>query len=782
MNNKAATKKQSTLIQSLEGIGDILVYETRRQKNKLVLEGLGKIRNALERMFEIQTKDPQKFERLIASPEFHELYRTDEKEAQLRLVFKADDYMVGFSTPVNQIVRIYETAVDSQNETVSRRAAHHLNWILASLSKRAGNGLFVEQSLGKIAEILRVAVKRGDGSMYSAAISWYINIVFDKEFDLSYLDLFDKNFFSTIRYIVSEEHTTLFKALISALVEQVHVPTYDRKEIWNYGQLIRDNDFSKYKRLNDELNINDRVKELEESATDLDSKEKLDSWIQNFETLKKALDPHITQGQRDKAQELEAKIKNYAVAQFKYQNLLEMVFAIGAYCIFNKRYSYIKYLWEYKQPEDTDTVWVGHDIVPTSLDEVITFYFKKELFDRAFDFWEGHHGSEKYYKEYFLLLLARLLKNMPSDSDGNYPQVKDYRLPDLHVYRLSDLIHSIGDLASLATELSQNNSLLEELGLNANDSHALFNSKIMPFLERLKQEANNQIIAKQKSQRISPKKVDEFKNDVLKGFDNSATMREILVDYFKAYEDQQCKTIDDRKDRFGINIVSEKAAFFDEWHVHYTDWGRNYGSNLAAGENSHLLKVIESHCRNITNSSLEDILKNFQNPGDIAIFSTNVDIWQYFESSQNFKSKWHGVEQIDVKGFAGWYEFKGTQIPVFETHHNVVGNQILIVSRSKCGAIVQLTPVNKGEDANLVKGLFYMNVQAFSENDDLLERFLKQSPDWLKNIGDEQQQRDHLKSRVLITIFERFEYLIGDDFQGYKITLNENGDVEMGNA
>ncbi|OGQ29920.1 MAG: hypothetical protein A3B79_01765 [Deltaproteobacteria bacterium RIFCSPHIGHO2_02_FULL_50_15] len=775
MNNKTATNKQRKLVGSLKGIGDILVYETRRQEIELVLKGLGKIRNALERIFEIQIKDPLKFEKLIASPEFHELYRKDEKEAQLRLVFKADDYMIGFSTPVNQIVRIYETAVDSQNKKVSRSAAHHLNWILASLSKRAGNGLFVEQTLGKIAEILRVAVKRGDGSMYSAAINWYINIVFDKDFDLSYLDLFDKNFFSTIRYIVSEEHTTLFKALVAALVEQIDIPTYYRDEIFNYGKLICSDDFSKYRQLNAELNIDQHTRELWGSAKDLDTKENLDKWIQKFEAFKKCLEPHFDPSQRGQAQELEKKIKGYVVSQFKYQNILEIVFAIGAYCLLpsKKRYSYIKYLWECKQPGDADAVWVGHNIIPTSPDELISFYFKKQLFDRAFDFWEGHHGSEKYYKEYFLLLLANLLKSIPPDSEGKYQQVVEYRLPDLHVHRLSDLIHSIGDLASLATELTQNNALLEELGLNTNNSHALFNEKVVPFLERLKQEANNQIIAKQKFQRISPAKVDEFKNDVLKGFYDSATIRDIFVKYFKAYEDHRCEAIDDKKVGCGNDRVSEKAAFFDEWHIHYTDWGRNYGRNIAAGESSHVLKVIESNCQSVSNSSFENILENFQTPGDIAIFSTNVDIWQYFENSQNFKSKWHGVEQLDIKSFAGWYEFRGMQIPIFKTYNKDADNQILILNRSKSGKLVQWTPLNKGDHSSLVKDIFYMDVQAFSENTQLMDDFIKGPPQWLKDIGDTEKQRTYLEACVRIIIFERFEYLIGDDFQGYKITLSE---------
>ncbi len=42
LNKKPTATKQAALVQSLEGIGDILVFETKRQKNKMVLDGLKK--------------------------------------------------------------------------------------------------------------------------------------------------------------------------------------------------------------------------------------------------------------------------------------------------------------------------------------------------------------------------------------------------------------------------------------------------------------------------------------------------------------------------------------------------------------------------------------------------------------------------------------------------------------------------------------------------------------------------------------------------------------------
>jgi len=62
LKNNAILEKQALLIQSLEGLGDILVFETERQKNELVINGLQKIRVLMEKIFEIRSEDPEYFD------------------------------------------------------------------------------------------------------------------------------------------------------------------------------------------------------------------------------------------------------------------------------------------------------------------------------------------------------------------------------------------------------------------------------------------------------------------------------------------------------------------------------------------------------------------------------------------------------------------------------------------------------------------------------------------------------------------------------------------------
>ena len=79
---------------------------------------------------------------------------------------------------------------------------------------------------------------------------------------------------------------------------------------------------------------------------------------------------------------MEGDIRDFVTAQFKYSNLTEVAFAIGAYCLFKQKPEYIRYLWEYKQPPDSDAGWIGSDITPNTIISVLQLYLGRGLIER----------------------------------------------------------------------------------------------------------------------------------------------------------------------------------------------------------------------------------------------------------------------------------------------------------------------------------------------------------------------------------------------------------------
>ena len=782
LNNKKYALKQEKFIRIIEGIGDILVFETKRRKrNKDVEEGLNRIRDIIKQFLSIQKDDPDKFERLLLSQEFFELYKKNKKEAELRLAFYPEKQLISFSTAVNQILRIHEAAIEVKNNEISIRAAYNLHWLLDDFSRTPNNGLFVNQILEKLFDITKIAIKYQDNSMYASSINWYVRIVFhnnikkEGSFNLAYLKLFDKNLFSTVKYIISENQTSLFKGLVSSLVDGLNISHGLIHKIEKYIRCFISPDRKKFIELNKSEFIENKKKELEGSVSDLDNEDKLFEWLKRFNEIKEIL--HINffqdfdQKQKKECKEKEEDIINSITTEFKYNNLLEIVFAIGAYCLFKKKYDFIKCLWEYKQPADADASWVGHDIIPNNVDQVISLYFGKYLLERKFDFWEDHHGSEIYYKEYFLLLLARVLKNIKKNSEGRYEQLEKYRLLKMNIHRISDLEHSIDELVETANKIKDRKKTLSILGFDVENINELFDSKLIYFLKILKEKAQKKIEEIHRVQNISLKKVNKFKEDVIKGFNEAVILRDIFKHY-KLYENRIKEKYNGKLERFGLNNVDDKAVFFDEWYTQYLDWGIEYGRNIASSEDSDIIEKIANNCKEIKGKDIDKILNKFNDLSNIIIFAINLDLFDFFKDSHNFIFEWYkDSPQLDIKGFEGWYILKEKYIPVFCVYQEKINKQILILNKMKLGKLIQISSLNKGESEDLMEDIFYMKIQSFSEKPELIHGFIKEPPEWLQKIGDEQKQREHLEKKALIQVFERFKYIKDSKFEGYSLNL-----------
>ena len=803
--NRPVQEDQQRLFFALEKIVNVALVKTERGDNQSVKEILNNLEQIFRRFWQLKKDDPDKFQSLLWSKDFFEKYveplgkqealvKDDFQEAEsvedlikqaaFLLSFAPERELKGLTRFLGSFEKIWECALRNGNDEISRYVVYHLNWLLAELTQEPSNSLFVEEFLRLTDSMTSKAIessksdRRIDASVYSVAIYWYTDIVFnairtkERSFDVSYLNLFDKHFFSKTRYIVSEDQTTIFHSLVSSLESRISL-TPNKGAIWNYGHLVLLSDPKAYQELNREHGIEGRIQELASLENNLDTREKLDRWLEKFGELKKILRPNLTKDQKEKASKLEKEIEEGVVSQFKYNNLLEIVFAIGAYCLFKQKPGYIRYIWEYKQPPDSDASWVGPDIVPNALTGMINLYYGKGTFGRKSHLWEGHHGTERYYKQYFLLLVANILQNMAQIGEKSYEQIQNYDLPDLDIYLVSDIEGSVDNLIDMAKGLREHEDLLRALGFDMSNLDELFHKGLIPFLQTLKAKAQERIRNIKVTRRISPTKLTEFKNKVLEAFNKSAILRNILKNC-RLYEDKTKETYEGSLRRLGTNSVDHKSAFFEKWHVHYVDWGTNYGKSLAIAEDSYLLNEIAENCAEIDKERFEKTLSSFDDLSKVIILATNVALYRFFERSRNFKPKWHkGSPPLDVEGFEGWYEFKRELIPIFGTYRRGVAKQILILNKSKLGKLIQYSPLNEGEDKKLLEDIFYMRIQVFSEDQELLNKFIEKPPEWLQEIGDKQEQEEYLKERVLIQIFERFAYNVDKEFEGYLLRLED---------
>jgi hypothetical protein len=774
LRNKKIEKKQQTLIQALEGIGDILAFETRQKnRNKRVINGLGKLKDFTQELFAIQREDPERFERLVLSQDILDYYEEEIEKAQVVLAINPSKYLVSFSTAVSQFIKIYESAREVGNEEIYKYSAYHLGWMLSDLCMVPGNNLFVEQLLRTITGITQAAIEEDDISRFSASTGWYIDVVFKlykkngDNFDLSYLRLLDQYFFSIARYIVTLDRFGLFRSLVSSLIDEIHIPSYYSGKVWEYGHIILRSDYEAGNKLDKECSVEERIRELYRSQQELFESKQLEEWSRRFHELEIILEPFLSEDQKIKSAELKAEIKEYVYTQYKYNDLLENVFALAAFCLREQRPEYIRFLWEYKQPPDANGKWAGHDIVPESIDSLMSFYFKKGLFERGMDFWDGHHGSEIYYKKYFLLLLAKILQSIRPSLKNVPDQSLDFRLPDLNVYRLSDMEYSIDGLIKIATELQQQTDLFESLGFRIDELEDTF-SKLITFLSLLKDKAKKRIGELLRSKNLSKGKLQEFKDNVWKSFNENAVMRSIMESLGKV-KDKTHEAYKGAIKRIGTQYVSDKAAFLDEWYVHYLDWGKNEGRAIAAAEDSFILQILFKFCRHIDNMDFYTALSTFDDFSDLVVLACNVDPNNFFDSDDNYVPTWQiaGFDPNEDALISGYY-LKDKRIPVYKTFSRNMQETILLLNKNSIGNLVQYSPID--DELEPKYEIFYINVEVLSENDELVKEYLSDPPDWLKEIESDKDREDYLKERVIIQIYERFEYRVTEDMCGLILT------------
>lgn len=775
--------RQERFLESIEGLGDILVSETqKKRRGQVVRKALNDLTDIIIKLFELQKTSPQEFEKLILDKEFFNIHKKNKREAALRLELQPDKYLVAFSSPLNQILRVHDVALKEDDE-ISRAVVNSLIRVLKYVSTTKKNELFVKQLLRKILEAFHKAIKKDDPSLFTAAFEWYPEIVFDiyeggrktATFNLEYLSLFDPFFISVCKFLIGKDHFEVFRQLIFSFIDGVHIPTYNQGKIWDFESILMRGNFKKYKEFDSRDSLHYKISNLDK-VNIINSTEKLNESINKLDEIKNlSLKYKPTRKEKSEIEQLYLAYRNYLVSMYKYNNLIRIFFGIGAYCWFKKRLNFIKLIWEAKQPPDSDASWGGENIVPDSIQEILEFYFSNSDIRYSFDFWEGHSGSEKYLNEYFLLLLAKyLIPIQASPQDYKYYWNTVYSLPKKYTpNELSSISHISKKLAEQAENFKPESNTFEELGLPGNETDVMKN-KVSPFLMSISSQAESQLESSVAETNISNNKVKKFREEFMESYNNNAVFRSLFKSFSLVKQD---KTTKNKVISLGYNRIEDKEVFIEDWHIHYPEWGKQYGSGLASAEDTEISEAIIKKAKKLENS-LDSFLRSSLTNGSVVILAPRSSVFN-FSHQNTFTPKYQVKEPLELVGFAGYWKIADSNVPVIEyssQNKEPEKDSVIVVDMKRLGSIIQLPPLEK-LDKGLQKritpeGLFF-EITSFSESEDLINKFIKTPPDWLKEKGGVQQQTSFLKKKVLIKIQERFSVELQSKPEIYKFDISK---------
>ena len=291
--------------------------------------------------------------------------------------------------------------------------------------------------------------------------------------------------------------------------------------------------------------------------------------------------------------------------------------------------------------------------------------------------------------------------------------------------------------------------------------------KLKKIFQDLKKKYDEDERVKIRNAKISQQRVDRFKSDVINGFYKSIILRNV-VKHYKLFQKDLRKNFKAHTNKFGYSNIDKKEPFIEPWHTDLLDFGAVYGDNLAKSEDTYIMNTIKRKCTTVAKNQFDQTLGNISDISEVLIFSSNVNIYTFFEESSRFVPKWSpNCDQINIKGFDGIYIYKGYKIPIFNIYISNNDEQILIVNKTKLGVFIQYSPLNEGDLLSLQSDNFHLDVKSFSEDGDLVEKFINDQPNWLSKVGNNREQREFLKEHVLIHVFERFEFNLHKNFIGY---------------
>lgn len=757
---------QETMI----GIGDVLAWEAGNTFDPdAVVEGQKGYLDILTLLFKIYDENPQKFNFLISKqkPEKDSL-RVDNQINRFLGGEWDDDSMP--SIILSQIGRVFNASLNFPQEAYRKKPLTLktiliLSKFLIGEASRTNRDILLNAVFQRLHQMGRESLdaKRGYLGVISL-IQPNIDLIFPLPFlkngvpERSYLSLYFRclrdNVFLFVNKGEKEDIESLFRFLFGYVSIGAAANSRDASPLWDLRLSLK----KPLGELANELEI------LQGRVRWLVTEKELESWENRLESVWEITE---LKNKGHEGQNIKIQLLDMAYDCMMFNKLLLLMMEFGAYCLFKRRFDQIRELWEYKQPPDATSKWCGHDLVPSSADEILglfwRFYDDVDRYDSPIG---GHHGLSQYFHRYIILLLARSLEDkMPGK--GSSGGSISLSLKCFHPSELSSAQFCVEKLMEVSQKLLEEKELLDTLGFPEKNRKFLFGRKIPKEIEKFCDRCKKQIEKKVSTGEVSKTKVDDFVNEFLKAFENNAILRSI---YKKqgAFQDLSNQEDTTGEKAFGVFQLDNKEIFLVESTVDYSGTPIWYAEGLANGEDAYLLSILKKNSKTVDFSEevfpLEAVMKTldlFEDLSDVYVI-VSFDWIQClqepgFYEHCSFKSP---EKQDHVNGFV---LFRDSKIPCILARSNQMPDRdtCLVVDMKRAGKLVVLNPVTQDwkEDTNSPgpRDGFFFDIRALSHTQEIKEEMLKNPPEWLLEMGDSQAQEAFLNTKVRLIIQERFD-------------------------
>ena len=760
-------------------IGDLLAWETENTYDpKEVVEGLEKLLDMLKLLFDEYHKDPERFKILTLPLEDNKrLGRLPESERTRKSNAIFEDWLDQTVFIPNiiflQIGRVFSLSMSTRQEIYLRESIAHkaLKILIRFLQEQSimpNTEPFVKTMLDILQQMGREALRAREGYLaVLALVRPNIDLLSPllhqsslrdshpiRAYRVLVIPRLRENLFLIVREGGEETNQELFRFLFHYSPIGSAGLGKDLSPLWEI-RLSLENPLGK---LANELEV------LEERGKWLLTMAELESWESQFEKSWKAPELVVIES----VEQIKQKILDFAFNSITFNTFLFLMMEFGAYCLFQKRYDLVRGLWEYKQPPDASATWCGHDLIPSSVDEILRLYwgFSEDRDRHALPI-EGHHSLTPYFRRYSVLLLARTLADkMPGRGSptGSAPfSLKCFGSGELFSAKLY-----VNELVGFSRSLSGEKELLDSLGFPEDSRESLLKEKVPQAIESFKKRCQDEIDGRIIKDEIDIEKVNQFKEDFLKSFNDMAVLRNVFKKH-DAFEDLASQDATDGEGSFGIFQLDDKEMFLNETIVDYSGITRGYAEGMANGENADIIKRLQMQSvildlpKQI--SPFEAFLKTLEKYEDMSGVYVIASIdWKRLFRRKGIYEYQEGDGSGERNNIDGFVLFNGYKVNCIVPRPSQMPDRetCLVMDMKHVGKLLALNPepTDKMQDIGSpeVKDGFFFDICALSDSPTIRKKILSNPPEWLQKKGDKETQEAYLNTRVRIVIQEKFDF------------------------
>lgn len=425
------------------------------------------------------------------------------------------------------------------------------------------------------------------------------------------------------------------------------------------------------------------------------------------------------------------------------------------------------------------------DVLPGNVEKITDIFISVHSYDVESKWgwgdWESNNHEEGVvYSIDFLSKLEALYAVMALEmlSLKSTEQIRNITLPISR--ELAFLVEGTRNLINY----------INKIGTRDHEFKAVITNEMVEkcdLLIELLEVAKNQQEAKERMIRIntpiSSSKVNLFKDNVWKNTLDTNGVKKIL-EHYELIQNKYKLGIVKKEKRFGINTYFDRSVFLNdevEPHVLFTqmDDGFDFGRSIIQGEDMSIINKVVEFSEEANEEDFEELLSSRLSISDTIIISTNHGAFNLFESKYEFDKyipKWHRdfpkdrykrLEEI----IGGIFKYKNSEIPVFEIYNSNVQSEILILDVNKLGEYIQYLPAEISKDNNNI--CEYLSIEVNEMTSNVINQVMDDAPTWLLEKGNKESQQDYLNERVIIQVYESFEFNLDSNFEGIRIDVSK---------